>query len=154
MLIWKRERRGRWTIVPDKPYSYCNTKLGCPAQNVLGEAFQLHKRWRPVQDSLVYFKGKKCLLKITITFFTRATFLCLVHTQQNMESLTFIFTKWKKIPKHSKIIVCRLRSLTQLSSKTLFRSHICKPTRLLQEIISNLVNIQRSSKIHKLVPEC
>ena len=74
MLIWKRERRVRGTIVPDKPYSYCNTKLGCPAQNVLGEAFQLHKRWRPVQDSLVYSKGKKCLLKITITFFTRATF--------------------------------------------------------------------------------
>ena len=73
VLIWKRERHARWTIVPDKQYSYCKTKLRCQAQNVSGEAFQLHNRWRFVQDSLVHFRGQISLLKMTITFFTRAT---------------------------------------------------------------------------------
>ena len=58
VLIWKRERHAQWTIVPDKQYSYCKTKLGCQAQNALGEAFQLHNRWRSVQDSLVHFRRK------------------------------------------------------------------------------------------------
>ena len=97
VLIWKRERHARWTIGPKKPYSYYKTKLGCQAQSLLGEAFQLHNRWRFVQDSLVHFRGQISLLKM---FFTRATSVFLSYTTKHEKFGIHFYTTEKNLSLH------------------------------------------------------
>ena len=134
--------------MPDKPYSYCKTNLGCQAQNVLAEAFQLHNRWRFVQDSLVHFRGQISLLKMTITFFTRATSSVFLSYTTKHEKFGIHFYTTEKT------LVCMLRLWMQVNRMILITPDICKLMRLLQEMINKLLSFQTFSKIHKLVPEC